>query len=217
MSKNASLPNFKGNKGTKYRNIIFGLCSLLTPVPSYSNYISLSYYHSVTFDFPAVSKDCVQYAVIEKPVNAFISVLHKTVYVDASHYWPFDHSEEIVDVIGHKSVTVEGKVSTVLKTVINNGVQLDGSHSIIGLGNFLHECPGDFDLCQDGFTISVWLKHFLTMEEVSKHIFLSMGSNTAMEKGFKLVYDPAVQLQGMIYIHLFLYPILENQQELIQF
>lgn len=123
--------------------------------------------------------------------------------MDASHYWPFDSSSEIADLIGHKSAIVEGSVHTVKEGFINGAVQLSGSSSMITLGDFVNDCVGDFDLCQEGFAISMWVKLFLNVGEVSKHVFVSMGCTSDTEKGFKLAFDPAVQIQGTKVINLF--------------
>ena len=122
--------------------------------------------------------------------------MHKTIFIDASHYWPFDDVESIKDIISGKTAVIQGTASQVSKGAINGAVKLNGSSNSVSLGSFTDKCVGNFDLCVDGLTLSVWITHFLDVGEASKHTFLSLGSSSNTEKGFKIYFEPTLQ-QGI--------------------
>lgn len=125
--------------------------------------------------------------------------LYKTTFVDASHYWSFD--DEIIDLIRYKSAVIEGQIRVVKKGASNGAIQLKGTSNSIALGDFAGECIGNFELCANGLTISVWIKHYWDDKDNTKHVFLSLGSTSEQEKGFQLGYDPTIQGSNRYFIN----------------
>ena len=101
-----------------------------------------------------------------------------SVYKNASHYWPLDYISEMKDLVTHKEATVSGTEGVRLNGKGDGFMEMQVGKAAIRLGEYNHKCLLSLANCDNGLTITFWLRLLEAPGGSNTVDLLSLKSNT---------------------------------------
>ncbi|XP_065069938.1 uncharacterized protein LOC135694960 isoform X2 [Rhopilema esculentum] len=111
-------------------------------------------------------------------IVAWSALVEGSVYKNASHYWPLDYISEMKDLVTHKEATVTGTDGVQLNGKGDGFMEMQVGKAAIRLGEYNHKCMLSLANCDNGLTITFWLRLLEAPGSSNTVDLLSLRSST---------------------------------------